>query len=208
MSNYIKELILQGENVHLDFKFEISDTRKISRSLSAFANTHGGTLLVGVKDNGAIAGIRSEEEYYMLQAAAELHTKPTVHFSAKQWHINGKTILEVTIPKSNDLPHYAKIENDQWVSYIRIHDENRIANSVILKVWNKQKNKDAVLVRYREKEEWLLDYLSQNSTISLSAFCKKAAIPKFLAEKILVNLILLKIIDYQFTSDSVIYKLV
>lgn len=46
----------------LDFKFEISDSKKIARSLVAFANTDGGRLLIGVKDNGVISGIRSEEE--------------------------------------------------------------------------------------------------------------------------------------------------
>ncbi|MCK4854687.1 MAG: ATP-binding protein, partial [Bacteroidales bacterium] len=60
----------------LDFKFEISDARKIARTLVAFSNTDGGKLLIGVKDNGKIAGIRSEEEYHMLEAAAELYCRP------------------------------------------------------------------------------------------------------------------------------------
>ena len=60
----IEELIAQGEHQQLDFKFEVSDSKKIARTLSAFANTDGGRLLIGVKDNGAIAGVRSDEEYY------------------------------------------------------------------------------------------------------------------------------------------------
>jgi len=54
--NHIQNLISEGEHQMLDFKFEISDSRRIARSLAAFANTDGGRLLVGVKDNGAIAG--------------------------------------------------------------------------------------------------------------------------------------------------------
>lgn len=57
-TDYIQQLIAKGEHVHQDFKFAISDARKIAKSLSAFANTEGGRLLVGVKDNGKIAGIR------------------------------------------------------------------------------------------------------------------------------------------------------
>ena len=60
----IEALIEQGEHQQLDFKFEVSDSKKIARTLSAFANTDGGRLLIGVKDNGAISGVRSEEEYY------------------------------------------------------------------------------------------------------------------------------------------------
>ena len=68
--SYIQKLIEKGESQTLDFKFEVSDSRKIARTFSAFANTDGGTLLIGVKDNGAIAGVRTEEEYYMIEAAA------------------------------------------------------------------------------------------------------------------------------------------
>ena len=56
----IEALIEQGEHQQLDFKFEVSDSKKIARTLSAFANTDGGRLLIGVKDNGNISGVRSE----------------------------------------------------------------------------------------------------------------------------------------------------
>ena len=89
----IEELIAQGEHQQLDFKFEVSDSKKIARTLSAFANTDGGRLLIGVKDNGAIAGVRSEEEYYMIEAASTMYTHPSVPFEAKRWDMNGKTVL-------------------------------------------------------------------------------------------------------------------
>ena len=63
-TDYIHTLIAEGEHQQQDFKFEISDARKIAKTLSAFANTDGGRLLIGVKDNGKIEGVRSEEEKY------------------------------------------------------------------------------------------------------------------------------------------------
>ncbi len=89
-SKHIHNLILQGEHQQLDFKFEISDARKIARTFAAFANTDGGTLLIGVKDNGNIAGVRSEEEKYMAESAATMYCKPEVKFRTKEWNINGK----------------------------------------------------------------------------------------------------------------------
>ena len=100
MSKYIKELIEQGENQILDFKFEVSDSKKIARSLVAFANTDGGILLIGVKDNGKIAGVRSEEEYFMLETATQIFCRPEVKFSALEWNIEGKVVYEVKVPKS------------------------------------------------------------------------------------------------------------
>ena len=64
-AQYIHALIAEGEHQQQDFKFEISDARKIAKTLSAFSNTDGGRLLIGVKDNGKIAGVRSDEEQYM-----------------------------------------------------------------------------------------------------------------------------------------------
>ena len=70
---YIRELISQGEHEEQDFKFAISDARKIARSVSAFANNRGGRLLVGVKDNGTIAGVRSEEDIFVVEQAARMY---------------------------------------------------------------------------------------------------------------------------------------
>ena len=90
---YIQRLIDEGEHVHQDFKFEISDARKIAKSISAFSNTEGGRLLVGVKDNGKIAGVRSEEEIYMIEAAAKMYCTPEVNISNKIFKVQGKDIL-------------------------------------------------------------------------------------------------------------------
>ena len=101
--SYIKNLIQTGENQQLDFKFEISDSRKIAKTLVAFSNTDGGTLLIGVKDNGKIAGVRSDEEFFMVQASAGMYCRPEINFESKRWTVDGKTVLEVTIPKGSDL---------------------------------------------------------------------------------------------------------
>ncbi len=139
MSKYIRKLIAEGEHQHLDFKFEISDARKIARTFSAFANTEGGKLLVGVKDNGNITGIRTDEEAYMIESAADLYSKPRVAYSLKTWEIDGKTILEVDIPASKLRPHLAPWKDDKWRAFVRVADENFLANSIQVEVWKKDR---------------------------------------------------------------------
>lgn len=73
---YINRLISEGEHEHQDFKFAITDAAKIAHSISAFANNDGGRLLVGVKDNGNIAGIRSEEDIFVIEQAASMYCHP------------------------------------------------------------------------------------------------------------------------------------
>jgi len=140
MSAYIFNLIRQGEHQQLDFKHSISDSKKIARSLAAFANTDGGKLLVGVRDNGSLAGVRSDEEFYMVQAAADLYCKPPIEFETKVWELSGKTILEITVPKiSKDKLITAPDKNGIEKVFIRVNDENIIVNNIYLKAWNRKK---------------------------------------------------------------------
>ena len=207
MSTYIHNLIAEGEHQQLDFKFEITDSRRIARTLVAFANTDGGRLLIGVKDNGAIAGVRSDEEYYMLEGAATMYCKPPVGFQSKEWMINNKTVLEITVPKSRTRPHYAAHKDGKWLVYIRVADQNLLANRVLLKVWEREGKPKGVFLKFTEKEKILLQFLEQNPTITLSRFCRMAKIPRQKAENILVKFVLLKTIDIIFTDKQTFYSL-
>jgi len=208
MSAYIYGLIRQGEHQQLDFKHSITDSKKIARSLAAFANTDGGKLLVGVRDNGSIAGVKSDEEFYMVQAAADLYCKPEVTFETKVWEIEGKTLLEITIPKiSLDELITAPNKDGNYRVYIRVNDQNFIVNHIYLKAWNKKKFGKGVLVRYAEPEKILFDYLEMNPRITFSKFMRVAKLSKYKAEKILVNLIVLEIIEIVFTENQVFYQM-
>jgi len=207
MSHHIQNLIKQGEHQQLDFKHSITDSKKIARSLVAFANTDGGKLLVGIKDNGAIAGVRDDEEFYMVQAAAQMYCNPPMNFESKIWEINGKTVLEITIPKSPEIIYSAPNKDGKWMVYIRVNDQNFTANSILLKVWERKKGKKGVLVRYSEIEKQLFEYLSENQRITFSKFKKLAKISKPKAEKILVNLIVLDLIEIEFTENQIYYRI-
>jgi len=58
----IKTLIKQGESKQLEFK-EVVRKEDIAKTLCAFLNADGGTVLIGVQDDGSITGIRDAEEH-------------------------------------------------------------------------------------------------------------------------------------------------
>jgi predicted HTH transcriptional regulator len=205
--NYILKLVEKGEGLNLDFKFAVNDSKKIARSLSAFANTDGGILLIGVKDNGVIIGVKSDEEFYMVQAAAQLHTNPEVVFESKQHNVGGKSVLEIIVEKSDNKPHKAPDLNGNMKAYVRVNDENKIANSIQYKIWLNEKNKSGIKIFYTDTEKYLLDYLSKNRFITLKEFQKSAKISHFKAEKIIVNFIILNILEINFEEKLVRFKL-
>lgn len=171
-TQYIRQLVSEGEHVHQDFKFEISDARKIARSISAFANTGGGRLLVGVKDNGKIAGIRSEEEIYMIEAAAQMYCQPQVEVETHTYIVEGRTVLEVRINEATGKPVYALDEENKPKAYIRIDDENILATPVHLKVWQHTKKQEGAFLAFTEKEQHLLDVLKEKDCLTLNQCCK------------------------------------
>jgi len=205
--NYIPHLIQEGEGQMLDFKFAITDSRKIARSLVAFANTDGGTLLIGVKDNGVIAGVRSDEEFYMVEAAAQLYSEPEIHFISKRWELGDKSVLEITIPKSDKRPHFAKEKDGRNLVYIRVKDQNLLANRVLLQVWKQQDRKSGIHIKYSIKEKILLEMLENNKQITLKQFMDLAQLSKFHAENLLINFVLLDIVEMVFTEKDVYYVL-
>lgn len=200
MSKYIYNLIDEGEHKQLDFKFEISDARKIARTLVAFSNTSGGKLLIGVKDNGKIAGIRSEEEYYMLDSAASLFCRPEIKMDYRKWTVDGKTILEVDIPEGKDKPYLCKLENGRWMAFIRSADENFLADVVQLKAWRNKNRKSGVLLKYTANEQFVLDYLNLHKTITLEELIEEAGIKRRTAIEILGKLASFDIVDVH-TND-------
>jgi len=203
----IKEMILQGEGQHLDFKFEISDAAKIARSLVAFANTDGGKLLVGVKDNGAIAGVRSEEEFYMIQNAAHRFCQPEVHFNSKEWVIEGKKVLEINIPFSSDYPHRAPDNNSIYKAFIRVDDENLLADGVMMKIWRKRKENKTIQFHYREPEEKLLKFLREHKRINTIQLMQQTGLSRHNAEQILSDLVILKILELKIVEKQSWYFL-
>lgn len=202
----IEELIAQGEHQQLDFKFEVSDSKKIARTLSAFANTDGGRLLIGVKDNGAIAGVRSDEEYYMIEAASKMYTRPEVPFEAKRWDMNGKTVLEVYIAPSTDRPHTAPDKDDQYKAYIRVADENILANEVLVMAWKKRKRPEGTLLQINEPVELLFAWLEEHPSISIKQFCRLAHINYFMARNILSDLLAMGTLEYVVVDKKIAYR--
>ena len=194
MNSRLLKMIAEGEHQRQDFKYCINDSRKIARSMVAFSNADGGRLLLGIRDNGSVAGVKSDEEYYMAEAAAKLYSKPPVNFQTQQWLVEGKTVLEIVIPRSPENPHFAQNDDGKWLVYIRRDDQNIVAPGILLKVWEQQKNPLGVFIRFSDEEKRLLSLLDANQHLSLNQFLRKAKLPRWKGEKLLVKLIVIGIV--------------
>lgn len=191
----IKRLILEGENVSLDFKKTISSVEKIAKTLVAFANNKGGKLLIGVTDDGAIKGVKSEEEEkYMINKAAHQFCKPAIEPKFEEVYLDDKVVLVVDIPQSDSKPHYAMDENKKWWVYFRIKDKSILASKIIVDVLKQGSQETGQLIAYSEHEKKLLEYLEEHGRITLKEYSKLTRSAYKKAQKIIVSLILTGVI--------------
>lgn len=203
----LRQLIQKGENETLDFKQEISSASKIAKTIVSFANRKGGRLLIGIRDNKSIAGVRTEDEKYMLTLASDFYCKPTVELVINEWELDGKVVLEAIVPEGPDKPYYAKDDEGKWWVYVRVKDQSLLASKIVVDVLKREAAQKDTLIQITSKEQALLDYLAKNHRITLKQYCKLINISRWRASKILVNLISAGIIRSHNTEKIEFYTL-
>src|SRR5690625_238083 len=124
----LHHLIETGECIYLEFKITIQSLKKIFRVFAVFANTVGGTLLIGVDDNGQITGINSyfEEEYELYKAVNE-YCIPLVPITVEMVHAGSHDVMLVRIAEAEKKPVFIKNSRKRLV-FIRENDESVLAS--------------------------------------------------------------------------------
>lgn len=104
--NELLELISQGENSALEFKEAEVKADSLSNEIIAFANTYGGTILIGVNDLGKITGLKSAFNYEeWLMNIARNNIIPATNISYQEAVLEGKKIAIIHVEKGKDRPY-------------------------------------------------------------------------------------------------------
>lgn len=201
---YIHRLIDEGEHEHQDFKFKISDARKIAHSISAFANNDGGRLLVGVKDNGVVAGIRSEEDLHVIEAAATVFCRPAVEVEMQAFLCEeGAVVLRASIPKAVRRPVECKDADGRWRAYFRVADENIVAHPLMVRSWKlTAENSGGGGISYSASEGSLLSALESRGLASVEQLMVDTHLSRAAAEDIIVRMASMGIIGFEYRHPS------
>lgn len=122
----LKYLISQGESIAMEFKTGDARAETLAKEFVAFANSFGGTLLLGVDDNGEILGIANpsaEEE--RIQNVARTLVHPPIVPDLVRVRVGGQSVLVIQIPKGPDRPY----QTQDGRFYIRSGSTNRTASA-------------------------------------------------------------------------------
>ena len=204
--NYLLSLIREGEHQQQDFKYRVSDAQKLAKSVSAFANTDGGRLLIGVRDDGNMSGVRSEEEIYMMHLAAYRYCRPEASIKFDTYHADGRTIVVATIPPSDRRPICALDETGKPRAYIRIADENIVASPVHLAIWRESQNSQGATMAYTDSIRKILKVL-QDQRLPLNHIVRRSRIPRYKVINLLAQLIRFRIAQWEYTDQQFLFSL-
>ena len=202
--HYLLSLIREGEHQQQDFKYRVSDAQKLAKSVSAFANTDGGRLLIGVRDDGNMSGVRSEEEIYMMHLAAYRYCRPEASIKFDTYHVEGRTIVVATISPSDKRPVCAIDEDGKQRAYIRIADENIVASPVHLAIWRESQNPQGTMMTYTETVQKLLATL-EGQQYTLNQLVRRSAIPRHKVITLLARLIRFHVVQWHYTEQQFLF---
>ncbi|MDI9865423.1 ATP-binding protein [Flectobacillus sp. DC10W] len=206
----LKNLVRKGEGSQLEFKLKAKHPEKIIREIVAFANTDGGTLLLGVGDDKSIPGLKfADDEEFILVRAIEKFCDPPITFQLERMAITDeREVLIFIIPQSMEKPHFVKLSpTEPPKAYVRVQDRSVQASKEVKQILRRE-NEEGVRFIFGEKEKVLMEYLAQHQSITLEKFAEIAKIPLWLASRTLVLLVLghvLKIQPSEVVDTYVIY---
>ncbi len=198
----LQNLISMGEGTYLEFKQRIASPEKIAREIAAFANTKGGTILIGVDDKGEITGVEGylEEEFWLNQAVNELCI-PAVNIDIELLHTGKTDVLIVKVPEAKKKPVYLKGKKKRLV-LMRVQDENVEASDERIEIMKNSSSSDGVTFEYGKNEQSLFRFLNEYSDITVERFSRLIHVTSFRASRILVDLVSAGVLDV-FIKDGI-----
>jgi predicted HTH transcriptional regulator len=201
----VKNLAQTGEGAYLEFKRTIPSAFKIAREIAAFANTKGGTLLVGVDDDCSLVGVSGyQEEEFLLNKAAVDFCSPQVDIRIEIVHFGDKDLLVIRVPESDDKPIFVKGEEGNRIVFMREEDQNKVASKELIEIIKHRNSDKGVTFEYGQSEQKLFRYLNEYGEITVEKFAHLTDMPRAEASTTLVNLVSADILNL-FRKDNVDY---
>ncbi len=204
---FLMRLISEGEHQRQDFKYKVTDAAKLARSVSAFANTDGGRLLIGVRDDGHLSGVRSEEEIYMMRTAASDYCRPASDIRFETYVGDGRTVVIATVPEAASKPVRAICDDGKWRAFIRVGDENIVASPVHLRMWRDDLAARGPVVSVGEEEHLVMHVLDTTVGITLQQVVRRSHVPHHRVVVILARLVRFGLADCRLEGARFLFTL-
>ena len=121
--------IVRGEDSTRQFKADVKNADSLASEMAAFANLNGGTIFIGVADDGSMPGLSQHDVARINQlisnAASHLVRSPLTVQTENVALENGRIVIVLTVPKGIDKPYFDK----NGVIWLKAGADKRRVNS-------------------------------------------------------------------------------
>lgn len=121
--------IAWGEDSSRQFKADVRNAESLASEMAAFANSSGGTIFIGITDDGSILGLSRKDVARINQlisnAASHLVRSPLAVQTENVALENGSIVIALTVPKGIDKPYFDK----NGVIWLKAGADKRRVNS-------------------------------------------------------------------------------
>lgn len=190
----LKKLVSHGESASLEFKKKAAYPNKIVREMIAFANAKGGILLVGISDDGELAGLKhpEDESHVIQQSLRKCHPRLPVTETFIPIG-SSRHVIQYQIAESRNKPHYFS-DGEKKEAYIRVNDQSIRASREVREIARRSQLKKDIRFHFGEHEKFLMQYLDINPAITLKEFIRVSGLKKYYASRKLVLLVLANVL--------------
>ena len=204
----LKKLVAQGEGLTLEFKRKASYPEKIVREMIAFANTAGGTVLLGVDDDGSIPGLKhADGEAHVIHKALEC-CRPSLKVTETYIPVgNARCVIRYDVQKNRKKVHYLLTIEKRRQAYVRVKDQSIRASKEMCEIIKRAERKRNIAFRYGEHEKFLMEYLDENHSITLNQFMELCKLKRFYASRKLILLVLANVLRITPHEKGDVYSL-
>jgi ATP-dependent DNA helicase RecG len=122
------ELVANGANSGIEFRRDIIDDHALAEDIVAFANLQGGRVLLGVADDGTIAGITRDrlEEWVMTVCRDKIRPEIIPYFEVLKDVEPGKDVAVVTVERGWSV--HCRWHDNRRSYYVRVGSKSREAS--------------------------------------------------------------------------------
>lgn len=202
----LSRLVSEGEHTRLEFKRKANHPDRIVRELVAFANTEGGTLLIGVDDDGTIYGTKTPEgDQFALEKALDEFVRPRFRVKVSFVRVNDRRkVVVIQVRPSRRKPHFLR-EDGRKVAYVRLKDMSMRASREMTELLRPYRR--GVRITFGDLEKRIMEYLNTHEQVTLNDAQEALTISRRKTADLLIQLVRAGIVRIIPTEKDDLYSL-